>query len=501
MWLLTNYMVMPVLEDNLIKEVQLKSELSAKSIDSFVAREKYHLEAVVDHIATADNFDENFLYHTLVTFTKKYHGNSYYMSLDDGFFVDSTGWKPGKDYVPTERDWYVGASNFTDVYVSLPYIDAETGDVVITFSKSFTTSSGRVGVVATDIFLSRISELLNITDVSNKTFQDKDSYIFIVTKDRSILYHPHKEFNPTNKKFIQLADILGGKLNDILSSNDLTLEDRIFKDYDGNNRLVFFNELEETSWYVGTVSPTTILDIKGKLGFYLTLIAISIVSLCIVVSCIGVNKLTVPILQTIDMAEHIKNLDVSKDIVVAENLHTFKEIHQLQEALSNIIMSFRLFATSLQDAIKDNNMISSDISKKVDYLLGKAEEISATSEELSSVMEESSLVVSSLASSADEIDKCISDFALKVEEGATTSSQISQRAIMLHDKFKTSIDTTVNIYKTTQEEIKNSIDAAKEIEKVKFLSETILDMADKTNLLYYIFIIYAKYVHYSIHIS
>lgn len=54
----------------------------------------------------------------------------------NGKYMDGSGWVPPADYEPTSRDWYKDAvkANGETVIVP-PYVDAQTGQVVVTIAK------------------------------------------------------------------------------------------------------------------------------------------------------------------------------------------------------------------------------------------------------------------------------------------------------------------------------------------------------------------------------
>lgn len=53
-----------------------------------------------------------------------------------GKYLDGSGWIPPEDFIPTERKWYKEASERGGkTVISEPYIDAHTGDIIISFSQ------------------------------------------------------------------------------------------------------------------------------------------------------------------------------------------------------------------------------------------------------------------------------------------------------------------------------------------------------------------------------
>ena len=62
--------------------------------------------------------------------------NGIYGLINDAY-IDGDDWIPAADFVPTERPWYIAArANVGRVAVVDPYVDAQTGNLTITFSKT-----------------------------------------------------------------------------------------------------------------------------------------------------------------------------------------------------------------------------------------------------------------------------------------------------------------------------------------------------------------------------
>ena len=110
----------------------------------------------------------------------------------NGEYMDGLGWVPPEDYDPVERDWYkVAAEANGEVVIVSPYVDAQTGSVVITFAKSISESKttgdkGLYNVVALDVIVNHIKEVTEKIDIVGK------GYGMVVNEDGFIVAH-HEE--------------------------------------------------------------------------------------------------------------------------------------------------------------------------------------------------------------------------------------------------------------------------------------------------------------------
>ncbi|MCL1832708.1 MAG: hypothetical protein FWG45_07370, partial [Oscillospiraceae bacterium] len=75
----------------------------------------------------------------------------------DGFLDDEGNLLP---YIPTERDWYIVSMEAPqgEVAITQPYVDAMTGEVVISLSVKTYRNGVFIGVIAFDVDISRFAE-------------------------------------------------------------------------------------------------------------------------------------------------------------------------------------------------------------------------------------------------------------------------------------------------------------------------------------------------------
>ena len=150
--------------DNIILNGELNADRAANQIDR-------HIYTGVDAIkltgSTLDNMlrekrsheeiqayleDQSFA--TAVVVSSQSNG---IYGLINGEYLDGMRWVPDADYVPTERPWYIEAmAHAGRVAVIDPYIDAQTGDVIITFAKTLCDAKS---VVALDVSMNELQTL------------------------------------------------------------------------------------------------------------------------------------------------------------------------------------------------------------------------------------------------------------------------------------------------------------------------------------------------------
>lgn len=167
--------------DNYLTVAQTTLRICADTVD-LMEKSNYSSQDVFKYLIDqtkiqAEQFDENFT------------GIYAYVN---GEYMDGSGWEPPEDYDPESRDWYKVASEKPDeVVIISPYVDAQTGYVVVTFAKciSVDVRTGKNNVVCLDVIVNYINEVTKRTDIAGKGFG------MVVNSDGFIVAHRDEAYN------------------------------------------------------------------------------------------------------------------------------------------------------------------------------------------------------------------------------------------------------------------------------------------------------------------
>ncbi len=153
--------------------------------------------------------------------------NVYASAADWGVFPD---FDMPPEYHPVERVWYIGARKHPgEVFISEPYIDANTGILCYTFS--YILSDGET-VTAMDYTLGRVQDI-----VERMAGDDDDQFAMIVTDDGTIVGCSEDEYQGE-----VLETVMPG-YKDVFERVKASNEHRSFNTkIDGRNRIVFGSE-------------------------------------------------------------------------------------------------------------------------------------------------------------------------------------------------------------------------------------------------------------------
>lgn len=472
-----NYLVsIKKLELEVNTRAQLETTNIAKDANTWMALQKDSLDEVLQGLLFYDNYEYDFVHKYFVEKNKINPGNEYYVAFPDKSLIAGSGWIPDSSYDPTTRDWYIGAKSTNGFYISEPYLDADLGNMVITISKYFRSSNGREGVIASDITIDYIVNFISNVDL------DEGGYAFLLDDKGNIITHINNDFNPTEDSLVNIDQILDGKLRDLMD-NQLSIRERSISDYDKDTRIFFFADIEEANWKVGVALPSYVMmNTINSVNIYTFAATAIIIVIAIILSNNLAGTITKPIIDCIEVAEEISNLNLSISLD-ERNLIRKDEIGQAYKSYQLIIDKLKKFVNNMNSVISINNKTYLETIDKLSSLTYHAEETSSTTEELSAAMEETTAVVLSINDSTLEIDKAVSDFTEKVENASTTSSEISNKADKLRQQFIEARDKSLGIYQEAKKEIENAIKASKEVEKINILSNAILQISEQTSLL------------------
>lgn len=151
-----------------------------------------------------------------------------------GEYLDGLNWVPDEDYEPTERDWYrqAVAANGDTIIVS-PYVDAQTGEVVITITRMLSNGED---VVAVDLTMENIQEMAQSLNVR------EEGYGFIFDKDGLIIASEEEEYKGHNLNEI-------GGMSELMDRAVETGDGYFQIDINGSANTVFVQTVLD-QWYV-----------------------------------------------------------------------------------------------------------------------------------------------------------------------------------------------------------------------------------------------------------
>ena len=259
-----------------------------------------------------------------------------------GVYLDGSGWVPDADYIITERDWYKDGVNQKELTYGSPYVDAQSGEVVVSASVELNRPDRNKMVVATDVFLSEITDILKDKTVLGS----KSGQIALVdSKYGIVLYHKDKELNGYEIKENDENAIM----ESIRSLFEVEEKEVYEKNVDGEKYLFTKKKIEGTNWelYVGIERKEAYSKLVESIVvmFVVTIICMFVVMFVIARILVGITKTIKQI--TSDLTK-ISDGDLSLEIDIQGES---KEIYKMNKALAS-------YLDVMRKAIADINLIA-----------------------------------------------------------------------------------------------------------------------------------------------
>ena len=160
-----------------------------------------------------------------------------------GEYLDGLAWVPPESYDPKSRSWYkMGLEGGGEVVMTPPYVDAQTGYVVISFSKML---SDHESVVSLDVTLNHLQE--TVSDISIKG----SGYGMVIDGEGMIIAHRDAKMNGRN-----CNDIFGNTylLDRVIETGTGHAEISI----DGNETTLFVSRVKDL-WYTVIIIDNQVL--------------------------------------------------------------------------------------------------------------------------------------------------------------------------------------------------------------------------------------------------
>lgn len=174
-WLAEKFQILETLKHSVI----LNKDKPQAILDILIAKTREESDIAWIYYGT-DAFDPHF------TAVK----DGYTKTANGGYYVDADQWNPEPDFVWPSRPWFVRARDVDEAVMSDPYVDALTGEIVVSLSRSVRDDTGRLlGVLALDMYISRLTEVVSVQKFTptSKTYMIDAKGSFITHEEKSLV--------------------------------------------------------------------------------------------------------------------------------------------------------------------------------------------------------------------------------------------------------------------------------------------------------------------------
>ncbi|WP_321833225.1 methyl-accepting chemotaxis protein [Clostridium butyricum] len=365
-----------------------------------------------------------------------------------------------------DKDWYKKAKENTDKFIySEPYVDAVTGNNVLTISKAVTGYNGEfIGVVGIDINLSEIEKYIH--DVSLLDY----GYIVIADNNGKIVIN-----NEKNKTFGE--NLSGFEFWDALKNSnqektkwtnngELTFVLQSIDEKTGW-RIVGFVEEKEITEHLSSIRNTIFIAVAVffTLGIIASLILTKTITAQIKKINIGVRKIA-----TGNLRERIKVSSKDEIQELAENLNT------ALDSISGLLKEIDSTSEEMYDSASGIASMSEEPHAAVSEVANAINEVSNGSTDQATAISNVTNTVDGLSNRIDDVDKNINNI-LNLSEVTDKLSDDGLKVLNLL------IEKSVVTKQNTQESSSNVKEMTDSIKNINQISDVISGITEQTNLL------------------
>ncbi|MDF2800711.1 MAG: Histidine kinase, region:chemotaxis sensory transducer precursor [Anaerocolumna sp.] len=384
--------------------VESISEANANEIETWTTNIVSSLNDVKNTLDNIDLTQEEVIDYLATTMNKNIsYPNGVYIGTSKGEVLNAFDFVPGPDFVVTDRDWYKEGLGKDKFVFGAPYVDANTGEMVLSAYAELKSSDSTVKVAAVDIYLNEISN-----KVAEMAFLTTGSAYLIDNKMNTIIAYKDKELNAVQLTQDNENKVVAGIAKELHSNND-----SVFTIRDGSkNYLANIEKIDNTDWViVSTVSSADVLDSLNELRILIIMAAVISVFILTVALERVIHVILKPIKKLTSSIEDITNGDFNVNLVVKGKDEVAVMSRSLQyfiERMREIITVISKMTTQLNDQAENSSKVSENLTSSAQFQSNSMQELNYTVDELANSISEVARNATDLAmvvSGAEELSK------------------------------------------------------------------------------------------------
>ena len=372
-----------------------------------------------------------------------------YLGSEDGAFTMRPDEKMPEGYDPRVRPWYKDAMAAGGTTLTEPYVDAATGELIITIA----TPAKPAGVVGGDLSLKTLVDIINSLDF------DGIGYAFLVSADGKILVHPDKS-------------LVMKSLRDVFPTDTPRISGEFSEaEVDGQTRILTFTPvkgLPSVTWYVGLsidkAKAYALLNEFRASAMVATLIAVVLIILLL---SMLIRLLMQPLhvmgkaMQDIAQGEG----DLTKRLAI----HSTDEFGQLATA-------FNRFVERIHGSIREVSSATSQVNEVAKRVVSASNSSMLNSDEQASRTNSVAAAINQLGAAAQEIARNAADastHASDARQQAEDGRQVVEKTIRAMNDLSGKISSSCSHIETLNGKTVN----------IGQILEVIKSISQQTNLL------------------
>lgn len=342
---------------------------------------------------------------------------------DGGHFQTASGWTPPEGWDHTGRPWFTAAVDAGSMIRTAPYIDASTGELVISLARPVNAENGVLaGVLGLDMYITQVAKT-----VAQETITESGAS-YLVKSDGTYITNPNEGAVLERTLFDDFE--LSDDARAVVTGNQSRMSiDR------SSGLYVASAPFQGIDWTLVSVGPLS--DVNAQMyGFVAPLAAVALIAIAIAVA--------IPFVIARLVARPVRELATVADSYAEGNLGIAVNARfaERYDEIGVLSRSFVRMSGQLQSIV-------ADVRNSADSVSSGAHQVSGSSQSLSDGAAQQASSAEQVSSSMEEMDANIKHNA----ENATETKSIASQAASDAEKSGEAVRGTVEAMRTISERI------------------------------------------------
>lgn len=367
-------------------------------------------------------------------------------------------------YDPTGRPWYQQAVESGEAIWTDPYVDAFTGNMIISAAMPVHDSRNKfVGVLAIDLSLEELSKQITSIKIG------ETGYPYLFDNNYNFMIHPDSE------KIGKPSGIEA--LDDFVKNRKTGLVEYTFE---GVDKYASVGYVKDLGWPIAASLPVDEMNRKSaKILTSIGIIGLLTLAVAGIVTAFFARSIVKPIILIGEEMEKVKDGDFTRHANVKSN-----------DEVGILAVNFNDMIRQVRELVASAKMVAEKVSVSATDLAATAEETSALSSEVSKTVDEIAKGASDQAIEAEKGAQLVFGLDRKFGELSAGTSQMGQSAEAAIVSSAEGLKSVSELMDKTRESNESTNKVGEAIlaltdksNNIKVFVETISSIAEQTNLL------------------
>ncbi|MBW6391410.1 methyl-accepting chemotaxis protein [Billgrantia antri] len=356
--------------------------------------------------------------------------STYLAYPQDGRGIFSDGWNPPSDYDPRQRPWYLQAVEAGGTIVTEPYVDANTGGLIVTIATPFHVDGRLVAVGGGDVPIDTIVATVGTIAPT------PESFAFLVTSDGTLVAHPDPAMT------LEPASRLSSTFDGHTFTASLGVDEPVRLALEERSKWLRSVPVKGTDWQL-----VVALDEREATAGLRAVLETSMVSLVLVVlgSALVLGTLLKLMFRRLQAAR-----DAMTDIASGEGDLTRRLPESGRDEVAQIAAAFNRFVSRIEDVMLTIRDASESVTVAAGEIATGGQDLSRRTENAASSLQQSSASIEQITSTVEhtaDSARHASDLSQSASEVATRGGEVVGQVVTTMAEITASSERIGNIVK------------------------------------------------------